>query len=87
MKTRIQKWGNSLAVRIPKSFADEMGVGNNAPVEMMLEEGALAIKPDRSRQWNLEGLLAEVTDENIHPEWEAERAEAEVREETGADGG
>jgi antitoxin MazE len=72
MKTRVQKWGNSLAVRIPKSFAEEMGVGNNASVEMMLEEGALVIKPDRERMWSLDALLAEVTDENIHAEWESE---------------
>jgi len=75
MKTRVQKWGNSLAVRIPKSFADEMGIGNNAPVGMSLEEGGLVIKPDRERTWDLDGLLAQVTDENIHPEWEAEGSE------------
>jgi antitoxin MazE len=70
MKTRVQKWGHSLAVRIPKPFADEMGVKENSSVEMMLKEGALVIEPDRERTWTLEGLLAEVTDENIHPEWE-----------------
>ncbi len=75
MKTRVQKWGNSLAVRIPKSFAEEMGVGNNASIEMSLEEGALVIKADRDRQWDLDALLAEVTDENIHEEWEAEGSE------------
>jgi len=74
MKTHVQKWGNSLAVRIPKSFAEGMGVGNNAPVEMSLEEGALVIKADRERAWSLDVLLAEVTDENIHPEWETEGA-------------
>ena len=74
MKTHVQKWGNSLAVRIPKSFAEGMGVGNNAPVEMSLEEGALVIKADRERAWSLDALLAEVTDENIHEEWEAEGA-------------
>jgi len=74
MKTHVQKWGNSLAVRIPKSFAEEMGVGNNAPVEMSLEEGALVVKPDRERTWDLDALLAKVTDENMHPEWEAERS-------------
>ena len=71
MKTRVQKWGNSLAVRIPKSFAEGMGIGNNAPVEMSLEESALVIKADRDRQWDLDTLLSEVTDENIHAEWEA----------------
>ena len=70
MKTRIQKWGNSLAVRIPKAFAAEMGVEENSSIEMMLKEGALVIEPGREGTWTLEGLLAEVTDENTHPEWE-----------------
>jgi len=81
MKTRVQKWGNSLAVRIPKSFAEGMGIGNNAPVEMSLEEGALVIKADRDRQWDLDALLSEVTDENIHAEWEAEAPDEESGEE------
>ncbi|MBE0711787.1 MAG: AbrB/MazE/SpoVT family DNA-binding domain-containing protein, partial [Candidatus Aminicenantes bacterium] len=72
MKTHAQKWGNSLAVRIPKSFAEGMGIGNNAPVEMSLEEGALVIKPDRGLAWSLDALLAEVTDENVHSDWEME---------------
>ena len=83
MKTSVQKWGNSLAVRIPKSFAEEMGVGNNAPVEMSLEEGALVIKPDRDKAWDLGSLLAGVTDENIHPAWETEGAEAAEPKEAG----
>ncbi len=74
MKTRVQKWGNSLAVRIPKSFASNLGLENNSPVKIGLEEGALVIKPDRDRAWDLDSLLAGVTDENIHPEWETEGA-------------
>ena len=34
MKTRIQKWGNSLALRIPKSFANEVGLEQDSPVEV-----------------------------------------------------
>jgi len=85
MTTHVQKWGNSLAVRIPKSFADDLDLGNNSPVEMSLEEGALVIKPDRDRPWDLNSLLAAVTDENIHPAWEAERAEASETDEAGED--
>jgi antitoxin MazE len=72
MKTNVQKWGNSLAVRIPKSFAEEMGWGEDAPVEMSLGEDALVIKSDKERTWDLDSLLAKVTDENIHPAWETE---------------
>jgi len=87
MKTHVQKWGNSLAVRIPKSFAAEMSLGDDSPVEMSLEEGALVIKPDKERTWDLEALLAEVTDENIHPEWETEGAGQEKHEEACEDSG
>jgi antitoxin MazE len=71
MKTKIQKWGNSLAVRIPKAFASEIKLGDGASIEMMVEEGALVITPARESEWTLEALLADVTDENIHEEWEA----------------
>jgi antitoxin MazE len=87
MKTRVQKWGNSLAVRIPKSFAEELGWGENAPVEMSLDEGALVIKSDSERTWDLETLLAGVTEENIHPAWEMEGVEARAREEAEEGGG
>jgi len=71
MKTRIQKWGHSLAVRIPKSFAEELGWSENAPVEMTLDDAGLVIKSDLDRAWSLDGLMAGVTGENIHPAWEA----------------
>lgn len=66
-----------MAVRIPKSFAEEMGWSDGAPVEMSLDAGALIIKSDRERAWDLESLLAGVTDENIHDAWEDEGPVAE----------
>lgn len=76
MKNSIQKWGNSLAVRIPKAFVESLGWRENAPVKMSLEEGALVIKTDRERAWDLDALLAGVTDDNVHPAWEAGSAGA-----------
>ena len=77
MKTRVQKWGNSLAVRLPKSFAAELDLRDDSPVEMSLEEGGLVIRPDKERTWDLDSLLEKVTDENIHPAWEVEVPAAE----------
>jgi len=77
MKTRVQKWGNSLAVRIPKSFAAALAFSEGTAVDMALEDEALIIRPVREGDWALDALLAEVTDENVHPEWEAEAGEAE----------
>jgi antitoxin MazE len=71
MKNRIQKWGNSLALRVPKSFAGELGWGENTPVTLSLEDDALVIKTDKARAWDLEALLAAVTEDNVHPAWEA----------------
>ena len=70
MISRIQKWGNSLAVRIPKAFADEMKVAENASIQMMVKEGTLYISPIEEPIWKFEELLAGVTAENIHGEWE-----------------
>ena len=70
MVTHIQKWGNSLAVRIPKAFADEMKLVENASIQMMLKDGALMIFPEQQTAWSLEDLLADVTDQNTHGEWE-----------------
>jgi antitoxin MazE len=72
MKTRVQKWGNSLAVRIPKSFAEELRWEESAPVEMTLDESALVVRSDREKSWDLAALLDRVTDDNIHPAWETE---------------
>jgi len=70
MVTRVQKWGNSLAVRIPKAFADEMKMAENASIDMMVKEGALVIVLENETEWRLADLLAGVTDDNIHGEWD-----------------
>ena len=77
MKTRVQKWGNSLGVRIPKSFAGEIGIGRDSSVQMMVEEGAIRIVPERRSAWTLEALLAGVTDDNRPSEWDTGGAEGE----------
>ena len=70
MQTRVQKWGNSLAVRIPKAFAEQVGLEENAPVALSLSGGKLIIAPASEDKLSLEDLLAAVTDENLHREWE-----------------
>ncbi len=70
MKTRVQKWGNSLAVRIPKSFAAEVRLTEDTPVELSLVEGKLIVQPLAQAQLTLGELLQGVTDENLHGEWD-----------------
>jgi antitoxin MazE len=69
MKTRVQKWGNSLALRIPKAFAAEAGLREDAPVELSLREGAIVIQPVPRAPLTLDELLRGVTDQNLHGEW------------------
>ena len=66
MPARIQKWGNSLAVRIPKAFADEAGLSADSIVEIRLVGGQLVLIPFAPQRFKLGDLLAEVTDENVH---------------------
>lgn len=70
MKTRVQKWGNSLALRIPQSFAAEIQLTEGMPVELSLVENRLVIQRLAQPPLTLEDLLKGVTDENIHGEWD-----------------
>lgn len=70
MRTHVQKWGNSLALRIPKSFADEVGLRADAAVELSLVEGKLVVQPVTPQPLTLEELLRGVTDENLPGEWD-----------------
>jgi antitoxin MazE len=68
MRTQVQKWGNSLALRIPRAFAAELGLGVDAEVDLTLEEGKLVLHPHASRGHRLTTLLDRVTPDNLHAE-------------------
>jgi len=70
MKTRVQKWGNSLALRIPKSFAAEVGLQKETSVEVSLADGKLVIAPVSQPKPTLKQLLAKITKDNLHSEVE-----------------
>ncbi len=68
METRIQKWGNSLAVRIPKPIAAQLGLANHSSVEFSLRGTELVITPVKRPDLKLADLLAGVTEDNLHGE-------------------
>jgi antitoxin MazE len=70
MRTRVQKWGNSLALRIPKAFAVEAGLSPNAAVQLSVVKGALVVRSVAPEAPTLEELLRGVTDENLPGEWQ-----------------
>jgi antitoxin MazE len=63
MRTRLDRWGNSLGVRIPKALADEAGLREGDHVEIDVEKGAVVMRRGRPR-YTLDELLEGVTPEN-----------------------
>ncbi len=68
MLTKVQKWGNSLALRIPKAFALDAQLDNDSFVEISFVDGQIIIKPIIAPSWSLEELLAGINKSNIHHE-------------------
>lgn len=68
MNTRIQKWGNSLALRIPHAFAKNFHLMKGSAVELSLEDGKLVITPVQKKSYTLKQLLAGVSKQNLHGE-------------------
>lgn len=67
MRTKVQRWGDGLGVRIPGPYAKETGLAEQSEVEISLAGGVLLIRP-ASPSFTLEELLAGVTESNVHGE-------------------
>jgi len=68
MQTKVQKWGNSLGLRIPRAFAAEARVDEGATVDLSVANGNLLVRPVRARRYVLRQLLKGVTTQNLHGE-------------------
>lgn len=68
MSTVVQKWGNSLALRIPQPLARDSHLHQGSIVDVSLIEGSLVVKPRRQRRATLRQLLNRVTTRNRHTE-------------------
>lgn len=66
MVTKIQKWGNSLGLRIPKGVARGARVQEGTTVMLAISNGRLIVAPMETRAYDLETLLAGVTCKNLH---------------------
>jgi antitoxin MazE len=66
MQTKIQKWGNSLGVGIPRGLAEEVGLGAGTEVNLTVKVGELVLRPSVPSQLRLVDLLAGITPEHIH---------------------
>ena len=68
MHVRVQKWGNSLAVRIPKPLAEDAEVKEGTVLNLAVSEGTVVATPVQQRKWSLKQLLARVSKKNLHAE-------------------
>ena len=68
MNAAVQKWGNSLALRIPSSLAKDVHLYQGSIVEVTVVGGALVVKPKGKRKYSLSQLLKGVRKENLHAE-------------------
>jgi antitoxin MazE len=68
VRTKIQRWGHSLAVRIPKPFAEEVRIEEQAEVDLAVVNGKIVLSPAITRRKRLADLLSRVTKRNLHRE-------------------
>ncbi len=67
MATQVGKWGNSIAVRIPGSFANELDIQEGVELEMTRVKDGLLLKR-RTREYSLDELLKQIRPKSIHGE-------------------
>ena len=70
MQTKIKKWGNSLALRIPKLLALDANLKLNKMVDLSIEKNSIIITPIGEKEYSLEKLLKGVTKNNLHGEFD-----------------
>ena len=68
MQTKVRKWGNSLGLRIPRSFAAKAQVEEGSTVDLSVENGRLVVRALRAKKYTLPDLLPEVNARNVHGE-------------------
>ncbi len=68
MITTVQKWGNSLGVRIPKPVAEDARLHAGSRVDVREEDDRLIIVPVEQPNFHLEELLKGISKKNLHTE-------------------
>jgi len=68
MRSKVQLWGNSLALRIPKYIANQIKIINGSDVDVFLEEEKIVITPIKNNPKSLDELLSKIDNGNLHKE-------------------
>lgn len=70
MSTKVQKWGNSLAMRFPKEITKKFNLSEGVEVDIISKAKNIVIKPKSKfiKKFTLEELLSRITPKNRHRE-------------------
>lgn len=68
MRIKIQKWGNSLALRIPKAFAFQSRIRQDEYVNLTLDNDKIIVEPIGEIKYSLEELVSKIKKSNLHSE-------------------
>ncbi len=68
MTATIQKWGNSLALRLPKAMATDANIAEGTQVELVRTDEGLLLKATKKPRYRLSALLAGISRKNLHQE-------------------
>lgn len=64
MRASLAKWGNSLAVRLPKDVAESVGLREGAALELTIEDDAIVL---RRRRYDIAELVARLDERTMPP--------------------
>ena len=68
MKTTAQKWGNSMAVRVPKDIAERAGIKIKDSIDIEVVDGNIVLTPRHICEYRLDELVKGITQQNLHDE-------------------
>ncbi len=74
MAAFITKWGNSLAIRIPRSVAEQVHITEGTAINFSVEGNSIVITPQKRKKYTLDELLEGMTPDKFHPELDSGNA-------------
>ncbi|MFW9262944.1 MazF family transcriptional regulator [Nostoc sp. KVJ20] len=74
MTAVVAKWGNSLAIRIPKAVAEQAHITEGTGMDITVEGSSLIFTPRKRKKYTLDELLEGMTPDKFHPEFETGNA-------------
>ncbi|MDZ7960951.1 MAG: AbrB/MazE/SpoVT family DNA-binding domain-containing protein [Aulosira sp. DedQUE10] len=74
MTAVVAKWGNSLAIRIPRMVAEQVHVTEGTDITITVSGNSIVITPKKRKKYTLDELLEGMTPEKFHPEFETGNA-------------